>query len=266
MINGRCVRQHGRGRLTWGSVKASPEAQLRLLELADLDAELGRLDHRRRGLPEHAELDRLEQRDAELRDTAASLEAEQGDLRRAQVKAEADVDQVRSRIDRDRKRLDAGQVTSPRDLENLQSEIASLARRQSDLEEVVLEIMERQETAQERRDAAAAERVQIASDRDEVTARRDASLSEIGEQAGKATDQRASVAAEVPDDLLTLYERMREQHNGVGAAALRRGRCEGCHLSLNTVDLNSIRAADLDEVLRCEECRRILVRTPESGL
>jgi uncharacterized protein len=247
-------------------VKASPEAQLRLLELADLDAELGRLERRRRGLPEHAELDRLEQRDAQLRDAIASLEAEQGDLRRAQTKAEADVEQVRTRIDRDRQRLDTGQVSSPRDLENLQSEVASLTRRQSDLEEVVLDIMERQETADGRRQAAAAERLTIAGDRDTVTARRDAAVAEIAEQAGKAADRRASVASQEPADLLALYERMREQHGGVGAAALRRGRCEGCHLSLNTVDLNTIRAADPDEVLRCEECRRILVRTPESGL
>ena len=247
-------------------MKASPEAQLRLLELADLDAELSRLEHRRRGLPEHAELDRLDQRDAQLRDTIASLEAEQGDLKRAQGKAEADVDQVRTRIDRDRQRLDAGQVSSPRDLENLQSEVASLTRRQSDLEEVVLDIMERQETAEGRRQEAAAERVTISADHETVAARRDASLAEIAEQAGKAADRRASVASQEPADLLALYERMREQHAGVGAAALRRGRCEGCHLSLNTVDLNSIRAADPDEVLRCEECRRILIRTPESGL
>ncbi len=247
-------------------MKASPEAQLRLLELADLDAELGRLEHRRQGLPDHAELDRLEQRDAQLRATVASLEAEQGDLRRAQAKAEADVDQVRARIDRDRKRLDAGQVSSPRELENLQSEIVSLARRQSDLEEIVLDVMERQETAQGSREAAVAERTEIAAARDVVAARRDAALAEIGEQAGKAADRRVSVAAQEPPDLLALYERMREQHGGVGAAALRGGRCEGCHLSLNTVDLNSIRAADPDEVLRCEECRRILVRTPESGL
>jgi uncharacterized protein len=247
-------------------VKASPEAQLRLLELADLDAELRRLEHRRRGLPEHAELERLEQRDAELRDTMASLDAEQGDLQRAQNKAEADVDQVRLRIDRDRKRLDAGQVSSPRELENLQSEIGSLGRRQAELEEIVLDYMERREDAQGRREAAVAERTQNAATREVVTARRDTAVGEIDEQAGKAADRRAAVAQDVPADLLDLYERMREQHAGVGAAALRRGRCEGCHLSLNTVDLNAIRAADPDEVLRCEECRRILVRTPESGL
>jgi uncharacterized protein len=247
-------------------VKASPEAQLRLLELAEIDAELTRLEHRRRGLPEHAELSRLEQRDRELRDGLATLEAQEGDLRREQGKAEADVEQVRTRIDRDRSRLDTGQVSSPRELENLQSEIESLHRRQSDLEEVVLDVMERREGAQGRQLAAAAERSQISADIAAATARRDASLAEIGEQAGKAVDRRTAVLADEPADLIDLYERLRVQHGGVGAAALRRGRCEGCHLSLNAVDINAIRAASADEVLRCEECRRILVRTAESGL
>jgi len=132
------------------SVKASPEAQLRLLELADLDAELGRLEHRRRSMPEHAELSGLERRDRELRDEITGLDAREGDLRREQAKADADVEQVRTRITRDRTRLDAGQVNSPRELENLQSEIESLLRRQSDLEDVELDVMERLEAAQGR--------------------------------------------------------------------------------------------------------------------
>ena len=246
-------------------MKASPEAQLRLLELAELDAELSRLDHRRHSLPELDEYQRIEVRDAELRDELTALEAVESDLGREQAKAEADVDQVRSRVERDQTRLDAGQVSSPRELENLQSEIVSLARRQSDLEEIVLDVMERQEAAERRRDSLTQERSMLARQRDEVAARRDAAFEEIGEQAEKSGNLRASVIAAVPDDLLGLYERLRTQH-GVGAAALRAGRCEGCHLSLNTVDLARIRAAAPDEVLRCEECRRILVRTPESGL
>jgi predicted nucleic acid-binding Zn-ribbon protein len=93
----------------------------------------------------------------------------------------------------------------------------------------------------------------------EIAARRDAAFAEIDEQAGKTRDQRAGIAADLPGDLLSLYDRLRAQHT-VGAAALRNGRCEGCHLSLNTVELGQIRAAPPDEVLRCEECRRILVR------
>ena len=247
-------------------MKASPEAQLRLLDLADLDAELGRLDHRRRGLPEHAELTQLEQRDRDLRDELAALQATEGDLKREQSKAEADVEQVRSRITRDRARLDAGQVSSPKELENLQSEIESLLRRQSDLEDVELEVMERLEGTQSRLAQATDERKTVADDIQTVTARRDEILADLAEQSGKAADQRAAVAAQEPADLIDLYEKLRAQHGGVGAAALRRGQCQGCHLSLNTVDLNAIRAAAPDEVLRCEECRRILVRTPESGL
>ncbi|MGH3274835.1 MAG: zinc ribbon domain-containing protein [Streptosporangiaceae bacterium] len=247
-------------------MKATPDAQRRLLELADVDAELTRLEHRRRGLPEHEELSRLEQRHRELRDELAVLEAQDGDLRREQVKAEADVEQVRARIERDRVRLDAGQVSSPRELENLQSEIESLGRRQADLEDVVLDVMERREGTQSRQQAAGAEREQVGADAAVAIGSRDIALAEIGDQAGKAADRRLVLVADEPADLIDLYERLRAQHGGVGAAALRRGRCEGCHLSLNTVDLNAIRAAPADEVLRCEECRRILVRTDESGL
>jgi uncharacterized protein len=247
-------------------VKASPEAQLRLLELADLDAELGRLEHRRRSLPEHGELNDLEERDRALGDELTALTAREGDLKREQAKAEADVEQVRTRIGRDRTRLDAGQVSSPRELENLQSEIESLLRRQSDLEDAELDVMERLEAVQARLGEAADERTAVAARLTEVTARRDAALAELSEQSGKASDRRAAVVAEEPADLMDLYERLRAQHGGVGAAALRRGQCQGCHLSLNTVDLNAIRGAAPDEVVRCEECRRILVRTDESGL
>lgn len=260
------MRQRSPVRLTLAYVKASPEAQLRLLELSDLDAELARLEHRRRTLPEIAEIDQLTARAAEIKDLITAADTELSDLGHQQARAERDVDQVRVRIDKDRQRLDAGGVSSARELESLQSEVASLQRRQGDLEEVVLELMEKIEAAQGRRDAAAAEAAAVAGSLDEVTARRDAALAEIGEEASKASSSRESVASGVPADLLALYDKLRAQFGGVGAAMLRRGRCEGCHVSLSTVDLNAIRAAAPDEVVRCEECRRILVRTAESGL
>ena len=251
--------------LTLEHVKASPQTQLRLLELADLDAELARLDHRRRGLPEVAELARLEARASEVRDALVVAETELGDLAREQVRAERDVEQVRARIDRDRARLDAGQVSAARELASLQAEIENLHRRQDDLEEVVLELMERRETLESQLAELATERDRLSDQTAEVAARRDAAVKEIDEQAGRASDQRGQIAAEVPADLLALYDQIRKT-KGVGAAMLRGGRCEGCHLSLNAADLGVIRAAAPDEVVRCEECRRILVRTPESGL
>jgi predicted nucleic acid-binding Zn-ribbon protein len=248
-----------------GRVKASPEAQLRLLELADLDAELARLDHRRRTLPEIAQLEQIDARSRELRDGVVMADTDLSDLDREQTRAERDVEQVRQRIDRDRSRLDSGQVSAARELSNLQSEVESLLRRQSDLEEVVLDVMERRETAETRRTGLVAEQESLAGQAAELTTRRDTALKEIAEQAAKADASRVTVAADVPADVLTLYDKLRAQH-GVGAAMLRRGSCEGCHLTLNTVDLNQIRATPADEVVRCEECRRILVRTAESGL
>jgi predicted nucleic acid-binding Zn-ribbon protein len=246
-------------------VKASPQNQLRLLELADLDAELVRLARRKQGLPEVAELARLEARAGELKDDLTTTETELGDLSREQSRAERDVEQVRTRIEKDRARLEAGQVSAARELASLQSEIESLHRRQGDLEEIVLELMERMETLESRRDELTAERESLVNEMDAVAARRDAAVKEIDEQATKATDRRAEVAVDIPTDLLKLYDQIRTTR-GVGAAILRAGKCEGCHLSLNTVDLNVIRASAPDEVIRCEECRRILVRTPESGL
>jgi predicted nucleic acid-binding Zn-ribbon protein len=260
------MRQRSPGRLTLAIVKASPEAQLRLLELADLDTELARLDHRRRTLPEIAEFEALTARVSQVRDAITLADTELSDMDHEQKRAERDVEQVRIRIDRDRERLDAGKVSNARELESLQSEVASLQRRQSDLEEVVLEVMERREAAEARRDAAAAEQAALEEQRAAVAARRDAALAEIDEEAAKAGSTRASVAAGVPEDLLALYDKLRGQLRGVGAAMLRRGRCEGCHVALSTIDLNAIRAAAPDEVVRCEECRRILVRTRESGL
>jgi predicted nucleic acid-binding Zn-ribbon protein len=246
-------------------MKAAPEAQKRLLDLAELDAGLDRLRHRRRTLPELAEVDELSKKLAQLATKIIAAETEAGDLARDQAKAESDVDAVRTRAERDQKRLDSGQISSPKDLSSLQSEIASLRRRQGDLEEVVLEIMER-------REAAETQVTTLRSDRDKATAtlraaedRRDAAFAEIDKEAGDLQGRRSPATADIPADVLALYEKLREQ-SGIGAAMLHGGRCLGCRTSLSIADLNRIRAAAPDEVVRCEECRRILVRTPESGL
>ncbi|WP_067458389.1 zinc ribbon domain-containing protein [Actinomadura macra] len=247
-------------------MKAAPQAQLRLIDLQDLDSSLDRLAHRRRTLPELAGIERLEGRLTELRDAIVAAETEVGDLEREQRKAEQDVDQVRSRADRDRGRLDSGQVTSAKDLSGLQAEIASLQRRQSDLEEVVLEIMERTEEAEGKVAALRADQTAAQEELAELVKSRDTAQQEIDEEAGTTSTARTAVGKDIPEDVLALYEKLRGQFGGVGAAKLFRGACQGCHLALNTVDLNRIRAAAEDEIVRCEECRRILVRTPESGL
>ncbi len=195
-----------------------------------------------------------------------AAQTEESDCAREQTKAELDVDQVRKRAARDQQRLDSGSVTSPKDLSNLQHEIASLAKRQGDLEDVVLEVMERRESAQERV-AELTERVaSVQAKADDATARRDAAFEELDGEAASVTKEREVVAASVPADLLKLYDRLREQQGGIGAAKLYQRTCQGCRQELAITELNEIRAAAPDTVVRCENCSRILVRTAESGL
>ncbi len=245
---------------------AEPAAQLRLLDLQALDARLAQIAHKRRSLPQLATIAELEGRLAALRDRIVASETEVDDLERAQTKAEADVEQVRVRAARDQELLASGRVGSAKDLENLQHEVGSLARRQSDLEDAELEVMEKLEDARGALGVLTAERDELRAQLEAAEAERDAAWSDADRDGEWVGGERAKVATEIPADLLKLYEKLREDHNGVGAAALHQRRCEGCRMELTPTDIGRIRDAAPDEVLRCEECRRILVRTPESGL
>ena len=247
-------------------LKAAPADQLRLLEVQALDTRLDQLAHRRRTLPEHAEIEKLDRQLADVRDLLVAGQTERSDLERARDKADADVEQVRARARRDQERLDAGRVGSPRELENLQSEIASLARRQADLEDVELEILERLENVEARIVELTARRDELSAEREATAARRDAALADIEGEETQAVAARGELAGQLDAALLALYEKIRAQAGGIGAAPLRSRRCQGCRLELNMVEVNAIRAAPDDEVLRHEECRRILVHTPDSGL
>lgn len=248
------------------SVQADPFAQLRLLDLQAADSTLSRLDHRERGLPEVKALAANETWRSELADDQVRTEAELSDLAREQRRLEDDVEVVRAREERDNTRLTSGLITNAKELDSLQHELASLTRRQSELEDIVLELMERRESVEGRQaklveDLAGAETERTGLQRD-----RDAALTEIGGQRADARAERDQLVAGLPDDLVTLYDRIRASAGGIGAAALRQRRCEGCRIDLAGSDLSKARSAKPEEVLRCEECNRILVRTAESGL
>lgn len=238
--------------------------QRRLLDVQALDTRLAQLAHRRRSLPVHAELEALEARQTRVRDQLVAAETIASDVARELTKAERDVEQVAQRAARNQSRLDSGQG-SAKDLQALQHELGSLARRQSDLEDVELEIMERAEQAQAAVTALEAERDELAARHGEVVERRDAEVAEIDAEGDRVAAERDAAVAGLDDALVALYEKVRGQQGGVGAAPLRGRRCEGCRLELNPTDLQRIRSAAEDEVVRCEECRRILVRVPESA-
>ncbi len=246
-------------------MKADHFEQQRLLELAAEDVALTQLTHRRRTLPEVAAVEAAAEAERTLAADLVRAETEVRDLGREVKRMESDVETVRQREAKDQKLLDSGSV-SPKEMTNLQHELESLKRRQSDLEDQELELMERLEvaegtltTAQQGQEAARAERERAEQLRDDA-------LADIADGTSRHEAARAAVAAEISPALLSLYDRIRTQTGTTGAAMLKARQCQGCRIELYGNELAAVRNADPHEVVRCENCGRILVRTAESGL
>lgn len=237
-----------------------------LLELQELDSRLDHLDHRRATLPQVVELKALAPERQVATDTMRDARILVDDLQVEIAKAEADVEQVRARRTRDKDRMEAGLVTNPKDLQRMTSELASLERRISTLEDEELEVMERLEAAQGELEKAEEVSRAVEQRVADLEAERDEQFAAIDGERAEAAAGRAPLAGQIPDDLLALYERLRTQKGGVGAALLRARECGGCRLTLDHAELATLKTASPDEVVRCEECQRILVRTDESGL
>lgn len=245
-------------------MKASPQMQARLLDLLQLDTRLTQLDHQARSLPELTDIARLEKTAGDLDAEVVRTETALSDLQREVARAEAAVQQVRDRAARDQDRLDAGAGTS-KSLQGLQHELGSLARRQAVLEDEELEVMERAEVAQAQAQEAARVRDEHGAQLAQLRAARDEKLAVVSAERETVASGRDAIVGELSPELVALYERIRAQR-GTGAAALVQRRCGGCRLEMNAVERGRVKAAAEDEVLRCEECGRILVRTEESGL
>ena len=246
-------------------MKADPQAQRRLLDLQEIDTTLAQLAHRRKNLPELAELDKLARAISAQSDERVRAQVDVDDLDRDIAKQEREVDVVRQRLAKDRQRLDEGRLPA-RELTAIEHEVGALQRRQSDLEDVEIELMERREQAQAALDGVEASLQAAGRDRDEMERAKEDKLSEIAREEEWKASARKPLVADLPADLVALYEKIRESSGGLGAALVRHGRCGGCRIELAGADRARVKSAAPDEVVRCEECRRIMVRTPESGL
>ena len=221
--------------------------------------------HRRRTLPEAVAVQAAEETERIFSADVVRAETEVRDLGREVERLESDVETVRAREAKDQRLLASGSV-SPKEMTNLQHELETLKRRQSDLEDQELELMERLEEAEGRLRAAQEGLEKARADRERAEQLRDDALADIADGTARHEAARAEVAAGISGPLLALYDRVRAQTGTSGAAPLRHRACQGCRIELYGNELAAARKADPHEVLRCENCSRILVRTAESGL
>ncbi|GAB3587509.1 C4-type zinc ribbon domain-containing protein [Amycolatopsis endophytica] len=245
-------------------MKAEPAVQRQLLELAKVDAELSRVEHRRRTMPETAEIEGIEKTLRELRDTAIRHETAASDLDREIARQEKEIESVRAREDRDRTLIDGGSVNA-KQVADLQHELETLARRQSALEDDLLELMERREALGLDVQRTGAEVDKTQETLAEAERRRDETLTDLDTTKARRDEDRAKLLPRFPEGLLKLYERVRAQKN-IGAALIRQRKCLACNMEFDRNTVAEIKAAAEDEVVQCENCGAILVRTMESGL
>ncbi len=217
-------------------------------------------------MPEATRVGDAVRRRTECENSVRDLRVQVDDLTAEQKRADHDVESVRARRQRDQGMIDSGAVATPREIEHMLEELKSLERRIGDLEDAELEVMQRLEDAQHALEQRSGELADLDRERDELTAARDARSAELNGDLEQTATERKQVVADVPADLVALYEKLRAQKRGIGAAALRAKQCGGCRLALDTALLGEIAGRPADDVVRCEECGRILVRTGESGL
>jgi uncharacterized protein len=248
------------------AIRADKSAQLRLLDLQTVDTTLAQLDHRRQTLPQHAAIARLQIQRTALASDLVGAETKISDLELEQTKAETDLEPVRERLNRNQVRISNGTIADPKALSSMLEEVSHLKKRIGDLEDAELDVMEQLEAAVATRETLRARIDQVDDDLAETVAERDRQLTALDDESGGLRAERAQIAPQIPADLLALYDKIGANHGGVGAAELRQRRCTGCQLEINAADLRAFSAAPEDEVLRCEECGRILIRTSQSGL
>lgn len=245
-------------------MKADPAIQRQLLELAKVDAELSRTAHRRRTLPEIAEIDAGEKTARDRRDALVSVQTAASDLDREIARQEKEIESVRARGDRDRKLLESGSVAA-KQMADIEHELNSLVRRQTALEDDLLELMERREALELDAQRTSAEVAKAEDEVAEAVRRRDEHFTDFDTTKARREEDRAKLLPRFPADLLKLYERVRAQ-KGIGAALLRARRCGACQLDIDRREIGEIKSAPEDAVIQCENCDAILVRTLESGL
>ena len=240
-------------------MKASHNDQQAILEVQRLDDQLASLAQREATLPETAALNSVVIKRNNVRDLRIAAETERTDVRRELSRAEGDVEQIMTRIQRDEARLNSGTGT-PKELEQTQHELVTLGLRRAELEEVELTIMVQVEGISNRINELTAEEAKLAEEIADLEIQRENAMTIIINERSSVSEKRASIVAPIAQELKDLYSKLAADNNGNGAAPLVGNECKGCHLTINATEVQRISTLPAEEVVRCEQCRCILVR------
>ncbi|MDR1790502.1 MAG: nucleic acid-binding protein [Propionibacteriaceae bacterium] len=240
-------------------MKASPQEQALLLDVQAVDTQIAQLQHKRRSLPEHTEIAEGKVEWNRIAEELVATQTEIADTEQQVAKAEADLAPVKQRLVRNQGRVDDGSMGA-KELGSMLEEIERIKLRIVELEDVQLEVMEKLETANARLEELKAERAELNTRMKAVIAKRDEQVAQIDAELADLTAERSLLVKDIPADVVALYDKIRERSSGIGVGKLEGKRCSGCHLDQTATAMARYAAAAPDDIVRCEECDRILVR------
>jgi uncharacterized protein len=234
------------------------EAMRPLLELQRVDTAIARLRKRQAELPEQHALDDLEMALRQARITLAERQVAFDQIARDQGRLEAEIGTLDQKISHESERLYGGDIGNPKELASIQAEIDGLRRRKSHIEDQDLDLMEKREEAEKALEESKATVSRLESEVADATTGRDSASTEIATELKKNEDERAQIAPGLPEEVLELYDDLRAKKDGIGVAELSGGVCKGCNVKISPFSADAIKRSG-EAIVRCENCRRLLV-------
>jgi predicted nucleic acid-binding Zn-ribbon protein len=229
----------------------------RILHLQELDSSIDRLIARSEELEEGEELRAAALKVQELEDRVGEIRLGLDSQRREQERLETEVASLDAKVGAEERRLYDGSVANPKELASIQAEVSSLRNRKGRIEDEVLEQMERREEMEGRLPPLESELAEARENLANLDSEVAEELGQTKQSLAELRGEREALALEFDEELLELYEDLRAQKRGIGAAALENGVCSGCHQKLSPLELERIKHSE--GIRRCEYCRRILV-------
>jgi predicted nucleic acid-binding Zn-ribbon protein len=225
----------------------------KLYRLQQIDSQIDQIHNRLKAIESALSSDktvRLAQKRVEQSQEA--FKKEQKNLRNA----EQDVQAQRVKIEQSESTLYGGKVRNPKELQDLQNEVASLKRYLSVLEDRQLEAMIAVEMADEKlqTDSRQLEKALAASaaQHKDLSAEKEDLLTDLSRLEG----QRSATTSSIPEEDMQIYNQLRRTRSGIAVARIVDKCCSACGTTLNAALLHAARSPN--QISRCDGCSRIL--------
>ena len=239
-------------------MRAKVESQKLLIDLSAIDQMISKLDYQKKNHPQLMKITELTARVPSIEASIVENDSKLLEIKKEVSKAEIDVENISKRLEKDRERSSSNE-TSAKDLIQLQHEIGTLEARMKELEEVEIEFLEKVEDLDHKKLSLKSILIQVEQEISELNTAIKFDFAKANSEIALKVDERNNIISKIDDFLVELYKKIKLEH-GVGAGILNNGSCSSCQIQISPAEISNIRALDSEEVVRCENCRCILVR------